>query len=89
MGYLDKNNTALMYQSLHLGYLKNKDGKTTNPTLSVSFNLNVMTNETTKPTYKVRCFDCKETFGFTYESFDNYEDAKKCYDNLLVEYHIN
>lgn len=89
MGYIDKNNNTFMYNSLEFGYLKNKDGKATNPALSVSFNLNVITNETAKPTYTVRCFDSKETFGFTYESFDNYVDAKECYDNLFTKYHVN
>jgi hypothetical protein len=88
MGYIDKNNNVFMNNIIHYGYLKNKDGKSANPTLSISFNFNIVDNKASKPSYSVRLFDDEKTSGYTRTSFDNYAEAKECYDNLFTQYHV-
>jgi hypothetical protein len=87
MAYIDKNNCISLCNSIHLGYIKNKDGKTTNPYLFIHTTMNLNTNQVTNTMYSVQAFENKETIGYHRSKHDNYADAKKEYDKLF-NYHI-
>src|SRR5690606_27649376 len=67
--YIDKENNVGVGSHLAFKYLRNKDGKTTNPTIWMWTKLNLNTNEFDAPTFTVSCFDHKETYGYTNRTF--------------------
>lgn len=87
MSYIDKNNCISLCTSVHLGYIKNIDGVTTNPYLFAHTLLNLTTNKVENVKYNVTAFENKETIGYHRSSHTNYDDAKKEYDKLF-NYHI-
>jgi len=87
MAYIDKNNCISLCESVHLGYIKNIDGMTTNTYLFVQTLLNLTTNQVTDIKYTVTAFENKETIGYHRSNHTNYADAKKEYDKLF-DYHI-
>jgi hypothetical protein len=87
MAFIDKNNCISLCESMHLGLIRNKDGKSTNPYLSAHTKLNLTTNQVTEIKYTVTAFEDKETLGYHRSTHDNYDDAKKEYDKLF-DYHI-
>lgn len=87
MSYIDKNNKLSICEKIHLGYIKNKDGKTTNPYLFAHGKLDLTTNKINDVSYSVQAFDNKETVGYHRSEHTNYADAKLEYDKLF-EHHI-
>ena len=66
--------------------MRNIEGKTTNPSLYAGVIINVITGEAVKIYYSVQCFENKETKGYFYETYTNYTEAKKAYDDLFLNH---
>ena len=64
MAYLTKDNKIGLFDILHLGVLKNIEGRSTNPTLSVSIEIDANTNKTISTHYVVKCFENKNKLSF-------------------------
>jgi len=82
MSYISKNNITYLSDILILGYLKNENGNSTNPTLSISISLDLNTNKLTELKYCVKCFDNKDILGYFREEFNTYEEAKIAYNKV-------
>ncbi len=80
-------NTALVSNTLELGYIKNKDGKVTNPTLYLFANIDLSTNMVSNVRFHVNSFENKSTYGYCREIYHTYQEAKEVYDKLF-NYHI-
>lgn len=87
MSYINKENKIHLCDHVNLGYIKNKDGFTTNPTVFVHCNLDVVTNECNNVYYTVSAFEKETTYGYHRSTHNNYESAKEQYDKLF-EYHV-
>lgn len=87
MSSVNKENKIHLCERVNLGYIKNKDGVTTNPTIFVHCYLNVITNECSNVYYNVSAFEKETTIGYHRSSHINYQDAKEQYDKLF-EYHV-
>lgn len=88
MPRIDKAKTSeRICENLHLGYIKNKDGKTTNPTLYLHARIDLKTNQFSDISYSVNAYKEKTTHGYHRSEHASYEDAKKVYDDLF-KYHV-
>ena len=87
MGYFNKEKgTISICESIEMGYIKNKDGRTTNPYLWLHGTMNLKTNKISKVFYSVTAFNEKETLGYHRSQHKTYDNAKAAYDKLFV-YH--
>jgi hypothetical protein len=83
MAYINKENEVSVCESLQLGYIKNKDGKTANPSLYLHAKINLTSNEVSDVSYSVQCYNNVDIFGYHRSEHDNYNDAKEAYDRLF------
>lgn len=73
-----------------VGFIRNKDNIIANVYLSIYTSFNIKTNQYDKPTFTVKAFENPNTYGYHTSTWDNYNDARKAYDDLFVdETHID
>lgn len=81
-----KNTIITIYQNINLSYIKNKDGKTTNPMIGISTRIDTKDNSLVDVCYSVYAFDKREHYGYhrkyDYKTFD---EALNVYDKICSD----
>lgn len=74
-----------LYQNIHLSYIKNKDGKATNPMISAHSKIDTKTNKLVSISYSVKAFEKKETCGYHNKNYKSFNKALDDYDKICTD----
>jgi transaldolase len=88
MSYINKENQLHISEIVELGYIKNIQGYTTNPTISYGTFTNIDTNEIKGTFFTVSAFEKDTSIGYHRSKHEFYKDAKIQFDSLIKEFHV-